>query len=124
MLLGGRFELIERAGRGGMGEIWRARDRDTGRTVAVKRVRSLEANAVARFEREARLLAAIDHPAVVRHLGHGVDAGEPWFAMEWLYGRDLASLLRVRRLSFDDARRVVVRIAGALASVHAQGVIH
>lgn len=107
-----------------MGEIWRARDRDTGRTVAVKRIHSLEANAVARFEREARLLAAIDHPAVVRHLGNGVDAGEPWFAMEWLYGRDLASLLRVKQLSFEDARRVVMRIAGALASVHAQGVIH
>src|SRR5262245_53284188 len=123
-LFGGRFEPQTLAGRGGMGEVWRALDRETGATVALKRLRTDDGHAMARFEREARLLAAVDHPAIVRHLGHGVDAGERWIAMEWLEGRDLASHLRVERMGVAEICRLGVRVAEALACLHARGVIH
>ena len=123
-VLGGRFELQALAGRGGMGEVWKSLDRESGATVAVKRIGVDDASSIARFEREARVLAAIDHPTVVRHVGHGVGDGEPWIAMEWLDGRDLASHLLVERMSMTDTCRVGARIAEALACVHGLGIIH
>ena len=123
-VLGGRFELQALAGRGGMGEVWKSLDRESGATVAVKRIGVDDASSIARFEREARLLAAIDHPTVVRHVGHGIGDGEPWMAMEWLDGRDLASHLLVEQMSMTDTCRVGARVAEALACVHGLGIIH
>ena len=111
-VLGARFELVVPASHGGMGVVWRARDlADGGRDAAVKimdsdrRVRHGDE----RFRREAIMLATLDHPAIVRHLGHGEDDGRPWLAMEWLDGEDLAQHLARRALTIGEALVVARR---------------
>ena len=86
-LLDGRFELEREAGSGGMGTVWRARDRRDGVTVAVKALHTGAGDA--RFEREARVLRELDHPAIVRYVAHGAcSSGAPYLVMEWLEGED------------------------------------
>jgi tetratricopeptide (TPR) repeat protein len=121
--IAGRFELRARAGAGGMGEVFQALDVETGQPVALKVL--YEATAFDRLEREARALAALHHPAIVRSVAHGcLPGGQPYIAMEWLEGEDLATLLRRRRLGVGEALSLVRRVAGALAEAHAQGLIH
>ena len=90
----GRFRLLERVGRGGMGEVWRASDGE--RTVAIKLVRPdlvRFEGARARFEREVRAISALDHPGIVRVLEVGDEDGLPWMALEWVDGTTLEALL-------------------------------
>lgn len=125
-LLGGRFVLEREVGSGGMGTIFQALDRETGERVALKLLHSSSRIDVARFEREAELLARLVHPAVVRYVAHGhhVD-GRPYLAMEWLEGVDLAERL-ARRGALDVREALVVarRLADALATVHAHRLVH
>src|SRR4029079_4490051 len=87
-----RFELEQRVGSGGMGEVYRARDRTSGEAVAVKVLLDRNASGAARFLREAEVLAELCHPSIVRHVAHGASAtGAPYLAMEWLSGEDLGS---------------------------------
>ena len=72
-----RFELERSVAAGGMGQIWRARDRVTGRPVAIKVMLGDDATAHARFGREAALLADLRHPGVVEYVAHGSYAGAP-----------------------------------------------
>jgi tetratricopeptide (TPR) repeat protein len=121
--VGGRFELRERAGLGGMGEIFQALDTVTGRLVALKILR--EASDRDRFEREARALTELDHPAIVRLVAHGLTPdGQAYLAMEWLEGEDLSALLRRRRLGLHEALTLARQVAGALGEAHARGMIH
>ncbi|WP_434041106.1 MULTISPECIES: protein kinase domain-containing protein [Sorangium] len=124
-LVGGRFELERIAGSGGMGDVYRARDRQDSALVALKLLRSSDAQLVARFQREARLLAELRHPAIARHVAHGVsEQGQHYLAMEWLEGEDLAARLARGPLDVDEGLALVHRVAEALAVVHARGVIH
>ncbi|WP_437733308.1 protein kinase domain-containing protein [Sorangium sp. So ce1335] len=124
-VLAGRFELERIAGSGGMGDVYRARDRQDGALVALKLLRSSEAQLVARFDREARLLAELRHPAIARHVAHGVaEQGQRYLAMEWLEGEDLAERLARGPLGLEDGLALVHRVAEALSLVHARGVIH
>ena len=123
---GGRYELIRRIGAGGMGEVWLAHDEQlAGRPVAIKIMHShLLANSddVARFEREARIAAQMDHPNIVTVYTTGNFNGAPFMVMEYLRGQDLE-----KALPRADAERVVAigrDICGALAYAHGQGVIH
>src|SRR5512146_839010 len=102
----GRFLLEKEAGRGGMGVVYRGTDRQSGQPVAVKVLppEGGDAEAVARFEREANALAALDHPAIVRYLAHGrAEDGELFLAMEWLDGEDLEARLSRGPLSLAEA---------------------
>ncbi|MBX7196724.1 MAG: serine/threonine protein kinase, partial [Sandaracinaceae bacterium] len=124
-IVAGRFVLELEAGRGGMGTVFRARDRD-GTEVALKLIRAEpSARERALFAREAAALAAQTHAGVVRYLAHGVDAGVPWLAMEWVSGTTLS-----RRLATGpalSAREVLLlwrRLSRALAAVHAAGIVH
>ena len=120
-VLGGRFELQEIAGTGGMARIYRARDRANGGTVAIKRVDVDEA----RFGKEVRLLSELSHPAIVRYIEDGTcDDGTRYLAMQWLEGEDLARRLKRGRLGVDETRRLGARIADALGYAHARGVVH
>lgn len=74
-VVGGRFELVSRAGAGGMGEVWRAFDRNTGSDVALKLLLVPDDLTRARFAREAAGLAKVAHPHVVRFLDYGVEQG-------------------------------------------------
>jgi len=85
-----RFELEQLAGSGGMGLVWRARDRLEGTGVAIKVLQTPNASDEARLLREARLLAELSHPGIVRYVAHGVTpSGQLVLAMEWLEGEDL-----------------------------------
>ena len=82
-----RFELEKLVGSGGMGDVYRARDRASGDVVAVKVLHDSDTSAAARFTREAEALADLHHPGIVCYVAHGTAAsGEPYLAMEWLAG--------------------------------------
>ncbi|HTN85840.1 MAG TPA: protein kinase, partial [Sorangium sp.] len=124
-VLGGRFTLDGLAGSGGMGEVFRARDHATGQDVAVKVMLARHAGERARFEREAWVLSELRHPAVVQFVAHGeTPQGEPYLAMEWLEGEDLRARLARGMLGVDESVALAARVAGALATAHARGVVH
>ena len=120
-----RFVIEREAGRGGMGTVYRALDRTTGEPVALKLLTSHEAVDAHRFEREARLLGAQEHPGIVRYVDHGATRkGEVYLAMEWLEGASLAELRGQHTLTIDDAVAIVRGAASALGAAHARGVVH
>ncbi len=89
----GRFEIESLAGTGGMGAVYRARDLQTGERVALKLLRH-DAQHRERFLREARLLAGMQHPGIVRYVDSGeTPEGAPFLAMEWLEGETLDARL-------------------------------
>ncbi len=123
-LIGERFEIIERAGSGGMGVVYRARDLTTGARVALK-VLAHHGESADRFLREAKLLAELSHPNIVAYLDRGrMPDGSPFLAMEWLEGIDLAARLARGSLLVSEAVDVVTRVADALAAAHARGIVH
>src|SRR5262245_2134387 len=102
-VVNGRFEIRERAGSGGMGTVYRALDRTTGEHVALKALKGSQSFEAARFAREAKVLAALVHPRIVRYVSHGVaETSEPYLAMEWLAGEPLDLRLTRGRLSVED----------------------
>jgi eukaryotic-like serine/threonine-protein kinase len=119
-----RFEGARLAGAGGMGRVYEARDALTGERVAVKVLRA-DSFEVMRFEREARILAELSHPGIVRYVAHGATgSGERWLAMEWLDGEDLSARLKRRELDLEEAL-TLARLAGeALGEAHRVGVVH
>ena len=126
-LIGGRFELVALAGSGGMGAVYRALDRHSGATVAVKLTssRGLNPNDMERFVREANLLALLQHPGVVSYVAHGhTPAGYLYLAMEWLDGEDLAARLVRGPLSVRESLLLLRRVADALSLAHRRGIVH
>jgi serine/threonine-protein kinase len=125
----GRYELGEVIGRGGMGTVYRAVDLVLGRSVAMKLLPGLLADqdptSVARFEREARAAAALNHPAVVAIYDSGADDTARFIVMELVSGRSLEAMLRDQGpLDPDRAAGISARVADALASAHAAGIVH
>jgi serine/threonine protein kinase len=125
-LSGTRYELVGRLGRGGMGTVWRALDRELGREVALKVMNGPEPRpgGIARLRTEAQVLARLEHPGLVpvHDLGTLPD-GRLFYAMKLVRGRRLDE--HVRDLPSRAARlRVFERICEAVAFAHAQGVIH
>jgi hypothetical protein len=120
-----RYEILSLLGRGGMGVVYRARDRASGEVVAVKVLLEGRAGAVARFAREAAVLSGLDHPGIVRYGAHGVtDAAEPYLAMEWLDGENLSGRLERGVLTVDETLSLATQVSQALAATHARGVVH
>ena len=123
-VIGGRFEIIEIAAVGGMGRVFRAVDRTTGETVALK-VLMGDREDRPRFTREIEQLAATAHDGVVRFISHGVTSDdEPYLVMEWVDGASLASVLETRGLTVREAVAVTGRIAHALSALHREGMVH
>ncbi len=114
-----------------MGEVWRGRDLETGTQCAVKLVTDRFA-LHDRFEREASLLARVEHPRVVRHLAHGVEAldrgagagATPWIAMEWVDGVDLEAKLGASGVTIAETVKLVAALADALEALHGHGIVH
>ncbi|HEY5921866.1 MAG TPA: protein kinase [Kofleriaceae bacterium] len=125
-LVGGRFEIEHLAGKGGMGAVYRAIDRHTGGVAALKVVHEESPNDHReRLIREARLLAELQHPSIVRYLGYGAtDNGWPYMAMEWLDGEDLSLRLRGDGLEARDAVVLATRVAEAIGAAHERGIVH
>ncbi|MCX3060059.1 serine/threonine-protein kinase, partial [Streptomyces beihaiensis] len=134
-LIHGRYRLLDRIGRGGMGEVWRARDESLGRHVAVKclkplgpeRDQSFTRVLRERFRREARVAAALQHRGVTVVHDFGEYEGVLYLVMELLEGRNLSQLLednRQRPLAVDDVVDIADQVAAALAYTHEQGIVH
>jgi tetratricopeptide (TPR) repeat protein len=120
-----RFAIECVAGKGGMGTVYRALDRVTGSSAAVKVLPSEGGPRVARFAREARLLAELAHPNIVRYLAEGTTAmGEPFLAMEWLEGEDLHQRLKREGLDPNESVQLAIAVANALGAAHARGIVH
>jgi hypothetical protein len=121
----GPFALERLVGQGGMGEVYRATERATGRPVAVKLLRRVEPGHLGRFHREADVLMAIEHPAVVEYVSHGIaEDGRPYLAMEWLEGETLAQRLERGALSATETVALAIRVAEGLVAAHARGIVH
>jgi serine/threonine protein kinase len=124
----GPYRLGTLLGRGGMGTVWQASRADGGADVALKVIAPEHATDIrfrARFEREARLAAQIDHPHAVRVLDHGEDAGFPYLAIQFVDGVDLAGLLAQRgALPAAHAAEIAAQVASALAATAALGLLH
>jgi tetratricopeptide (TPR) repeat protein len=125
-VLSERFELLSVAGAGGMGTVYRATDRTDGSLVAVKvLLGDLSPALAARFAREARMLAQLHHPGIVRYVAHGhTAAGEPFLVMQWLEGETLGSRLRKGPLELGQTVGLCGRVAEALSVAHASGIVH
>jgi serine/threonine protein kinase len=124
-VVGERFVVERLLGSGGMAEVFLANDRLSGERVAVK-VLPAGPDVRARFEREAEILAALDHPGIVRYVAHGAPPGDQalYLAMEYLEGEDLADRIARRILSVDEALVLAKSVASALSAAHAKGVFH
>jgi serine/threonine-protein kinase len=125
-VIAGKYELRDRLGRGGRGEVYRALQTGLGREVAVKLVRDADEDTRARFVREARIAAEIKHPCVVSIFDAGVDEdGTPYCAMELLEGETLdARIGREGRLPASEAVALIASVASALTAVHQKGFLH
>ena len=121
------YAVGEQIARGGMGRIFRARDRRLGRPVAIKELLGPGRLIAARFEREARVTARLQHPAIVPIYEAGRwPTGEPFFAMKMIRGRSLRTVIRETP---DPRARLgllshIVNVADALAYAHSEGIVH
>jgi serine/threonine protein kinase len=123
----GAHEILSLIGSGGMGEVYRARDSRLNRDVAIKVLPAdvaADHDRLARFEREAQVLASLNHPNIAQI--HGVDdsSGTPALVMELVEGPTLADRIAKGPIPFDEALPIAKQIAEALEAAHEQGIIH
>ncbi len=127
-IVAARYRIIGLLGRGGMGEIYRADDLKLGQPIALKFLPKALASDPARLERfhaEVRLARQVSHPAVCRVYDIQDWEGQPFLAMEYVDGEDLASLLkRIGRLPGDKALEIARQICAGVAAAHERGVLH
>jgi eukaryotic-like serine/threonine-protein kinase len=123
----GPYDVLSAIGAGGMGEVYRARDSKLGRDVALKVLPTAfaaDSERMARFEREARLLAALNHPHIAAIYGLEESSGTPALVMELVEGPTLAERIAAGPLPLDEALPIAREIAEALEYAHERGVIH
>ena len=124
----GRFRIERAIGDGAMATVWRAIDTASGEPVAIKVLRSEEADLedIQRLAQEAEILQRLNHPCIVRVVGRGVTReGAPFVVMEWVDGIDLRTKLdRTSRLPPADVRDIIGQVCSALADAHEHGVVH
>jgi hypothetical protein len=121
------FELTDLLGRGGMGEVWRARQKSLGRTVAVKLLPvdlAGDAEFVARFEKESAALAALSHPHIIQIIDRGVAGPHYYFVMEFVEGKSLRELINRGRPSPQQSLRLISQILLAMECAHETHIIH
>jgi eukaryotic-like serine/threonine-protein kinase len=123
----GPYEIISAIGAGGMGEVYRARDSRLQRDIALKilpDVFATDPERLARFEREAQVLASLNHPHIAAIHGFEESAGVRALVLELVEGETLADRLTRGPLPIDDALPIATQIAEALQSAHEQGIVH
>jgi tetratricopeptide (TPR) repeat protein/predicted Ser/Thr protein kinase len=126
-VLADRYEIQKMLGEGGMGAVYKARDRELDRLLAVKVVRrdlAGHASIMQRFKQELILARKITHRNVVRIFDLGVSDGFRFITMEFIDGRDLTSLLEERKLTPEESVKILRQVCAALEAAHAEGVIH
>jgi len=123
----GAYQIQERIGAGGMGEVYRARDTRLGRDVAIKilpRAFTSDPDRLARFEREARMLAALNHPNIATIHGVEDQDGVRGLVMELVEGETLAERIARGPIAMSEALALAGQIAEALEAAHEKGIIH
>ena len=123
----GKFEVVRLLGRGSMGEVYLGRDPKLGREVALKVITAgtvMGDEAQARFEREARAAALLNHPHIVTVYEFGEDEGLHYLAMEYVHGEELERLIRERMAPKTELLEILAQVCDGLAYAHEHGVIH
>jgi serine/threonine protein kinase len=124
----GKYDLLEKIAEGGMGAIYRGRDRDSGQVVAIKIMPPHMASnptLLQRFEQEFRAASKLDHPNVVRALDYSDQGSTPYLVMEFVEGESLGQKIdRTGKLPEPDAIRIIAQVAQGLHRAHKQGLIH
>ena len=128
-IFAGRYRIVKQIGRGGMADVYLAKDLILdGEEVAVKVLRTnyqTDPIAVARFQREARAMAELDHPHIVRITDIGEEDGQQYLAMEYVAGLDLKRYIKEHSpLSNEEAVRIMGQILLAMRLAHTRGIIH
>ncbi|MFH0901031.1 MAG: serine/threonine-protein kinase, partial [Pseudomonadota bacterium] len=122
------YQVIRPIGRGGMGEVYLARDTKLGRRVALKMIRPghlpSERRTVDRFLEEARITASFNHPHIVTVYGVGEHQGRPYLALEYVEGETLRQRMSAEKVAAKEAMRIGLAIAEALAAAHRSRVLH
>jgi serine/threonine-protein kinase len=123
----GQYQLVEELGRGGMGIVYRARQKSPQRTVAVKMLLRGEFESpqnYARFRAEADASARLDHPHIVKVFEVGESDGQPYFSMQYVNGSTLAHRIALGPLPNREAAEVMIPVCRAVAHAHRQGLLH
>ena len=123
----GSYEITGLLGKGGMGEVYRAKDTRLGRTVAIKilpRDKIMDADRKRRFMQEARAASALNHPNIVTLHDIASDGDADYLVMEYVSGKSLEKLITPKGLPLSEAIGYAIQIAGALAAAHAAGIVH
>jgi serine/threonine protein kinase len=127
-LLGGRYRILRSLGRGGMADVFHARDLNLQREVAIKLLRDtlIEDPAFqARFLQEARDAGNLTHPNIVTIYDFGHDSGRYFLVMEYMAGTDLKTLIRRRiKLDVDEAVDIMIKICAGIGYAHRAGIVH
>jgi serine/threonine-protein kinase len=123
----GHYEILSAIGKGGMGEVWKALDATLRREVAIKTLpeeSAQDADRLARLEREATLLASLNHPNIAAIYGLEADQGTRFLVLELVEGSTLADRLGRGRIPVGESLKLALQIAEALEAAHEKGVIH
>jgi serine/threonine-protein kinase len=123
----GAYDVLSRLGEGGMGVVYRARDTKLGRDIAIKTLPegfARDPERTSRFDREARLLASLNHPNIAAIYGFEEHQGTRFLVLELVEGETLADRLARGPIPIEDALKLALQIADALESAHERGVIH
>src|SRR5579864_4022367 len=122
----GPYEVLAPIGKGGMGEVYRARDTRLHREVALKVLPQAFARDAARerFQREARAASALNHPNICAVYDVGESAGHPFLVMELLAGKTLGEHIGGKLLDIPAALALSIQVADALEAAHAKGIVH
>jgi serine/threonine-protein kinase len=123
----GHYKITSLLGRGGMGEVYRAKDQKLGRDVAIKVLPeefAKDADRVARFQREAKLLASLNHPNIAAIHGLEESGGTSFLVLELVEGETLSDQLKRGPIPVEESLKLALQIAEALEAAHEKGVIH
>src|SRR5262252_239899 len=121
------YEITNHLGTGGMGEVYQATDSKLGRSVAIKLLPETfahDSERVARFEREARVLASLNHPNIAAIYGVEESAGRKFLVMELVPGETLAERIKHGPIPLDESLTIAKKIADALEAAHDKGLVH
>src|SRR5881409_1390804 len=123
----GNYKIQQKLGAGGQGTVYKATDNKLGRTVVIKVLPAeltAKETSLKRFDREARLASALDHPNICTIFDLDEAEGLHFIAMQHVEGRNVRQLVNGRPLELDSALRIAIQVTDALSAAHARGIIH
>jgi serine/threonine-protein kinase len=123
----GNYELLGTLGRGGMGVVYKARQKDLNRLVAIKMILANQLASeqdIHRFHAEARAAAGLQHPNILQIHEAGEVCGQHYFAMQYVEGPSLAKVIRQGSLTIEESARCIMAVARAVAYLHKRGIVH